>query len=441
MPDLTDGMLGTIGLEIETELLLEEYGVNGWRNIHDASIEIPITYLRNRHFVIVRTPQNVMITNMLHQGEYIAMGREYVSPIYFNKEETLGGIQNILGRIQQFGERTQNKRAGFHVHIGWAYDLKTLKRTTLMIAWLESLLFHLGGMGYEFRGMDNNSAYCRPITMYGPPIVDSNIGKVQMTNIEALLSSPTIKSFWNRFGGIDLYNIPKRYTPQRYMGVNLFSIFLHKTLEFRMFNTTLNKEYIMAIVELCKELTRFTLSNERFPDEENSVYMVNNKVVNHNLLSRLCSYIELDSETEQTLRDILEWTPVPTLPHVYVFTHLEDKIVVFDEHDLAKVTPLYPRVEEYIRSGIMDIHILERELEDAREKLERVGNRDQRVRAGQRLRLRFEEVINGEQEHPEEEDQDEDDEERRPDADGPDGPDGRDFDGRQDEERDHNVVF
>lgn len=373
MPDPIDGMLGTIGLEIETELLLEEHNIMGWRNTHDASIEIPVVCLRNRRYIIVRTPQNVIVTDLLQLGEHKVLGREFVSGIFMEEEEIEPAIRDLFRVLQIRGERTQNKRAGFHVHIGWAYDLKTLKRTVLMNAWLESLLFHLGGMGYEFRGMDNNSAYCRPITMYGPPVVDSNMGKVQMTNVEALLLAPTVRSFWNRFGGININNLPKRYTPQRYMGVNLFSVFLHKTLEFRMFNTTLNKEYIMAIIKLCKELTKFTQSTERFPDEENSVYVVKERRVNHNLLSQLCSYIEIDSRTEEALREILERSPVPTLPSVHVFTHINDKYIGFDEYDFSKVSSLYPRVDEFVSSGIMDIHILENELINAQRRLQRAG--------------------------------------------------------------------
>jgi hypothetical protein len=242
-----------------------------------------------------------------------------------------------------------------------------------MIAWTESLLFHLGGMGYKFRGADNNSAYCRPLTLYGPPIVSTNIGNVQMTNIEALLEAPTLKSFWNRFGGINILSLPKRYTPQRYMAVNLASIFFHKTLEFRMFNTTLNKDYILAIANLCKELTLFTMSNSKFPDEENSVYSVCDRRVNHNILTKICELIELDNTTEATLREIIERSPVPKLDGVYVLSHLEDRSVHFDNYDISGVQQYYPQIGDFIRPGIVDIHTMENDISAAFNRLDDPG--------------------------------------------------------------------
>jgi hypothetical protein len=365
MTDILDGILGTVGLEIETELMPEQSDLYTFQNTHDASIEIPILHLRDRGLFVARTPANVALTQLITRSERRVMGREFVSGVYFDDEDIERALRNAFTILQRYGERSQNKRAGFHVHIGWAYDLATLKRTILISSWLESLMFHLGGMGYTFRGIENNSAYCRPITKFGPPVIESNLGTVQMTSIDALLSSNSIRSFWNRFGGTDWMNPPKRYTPQRYMGVNLFSIFLHKTLEFRMFNTTLNKDFAMAIIHFCREVTKFTQSSEKIPDEMNSVYDVDSKEVNHNLLTKLCSLVSIDPNTEATLREILEMSPVVTLNHVYVHTHVPERMIGFDERDIRPVSEFYKQVKKCEKAGILDIHILENEINAA----------------------------------------------------------------------------
>jgi len=366
MPDLLDGMIGTVGIEVETELLPESLEIRGWRNTHDASCEIPVIKMGGRGYTILRTPENIDITRLLHRGERRAIGREFISGVFYDEKQLKESVDTIFRTLQQCGEKVENKRAGIHVHIGWAYDLETLKRTVKLAAWTESLLFHLGGMGYEFRGLDNNSAYCRPITKYGPPIVPSNIGNVQMTNIDSLLEADSIYSFWNRFGGLDIHNLPRRYTPQRYMAVNLASVFFHKTLEFRMFNTTLNKEYVMAIVALCRGLTRFTQSSVEFPDEENSVYKVTDSRTNHYVLDKLCAYLDLDRAVEVPLREILERSPVPTLNPVYVSSHLQDRFIQFNTEDLKLCHSYsYKQIEEFIQPGVVDIHTLDRDIDMA----------------------------------------------------------------------------
>ena len=176
---------------------------------------------------------------------------------------------------------------------------------------------------------------------------------------------------------------PKRYTPQRYMAVNLASIFFHKTLEFRMFNTTLNKDYVLAIVKLCKELTLFTLANSKFPDEENSVYLVSDRRVNHNILTKLCELIEIDAHTEEMLREIIERSPVPTLDCVYVLSHLEDRSVRFDTNDLSNISSCYHQIDEYIRPGIVDIHTMDNAIAHAMNAIER----DESERLGRIMRI------------------------------------------------------
>jgi len=362
MPDPLDGVLGTIGIEVETELLPSHFAAFGWSNTHDASIEMPVLTLKNVRAHLVRTPENIAISGMMEIAGGEVLGSEFVSNVLFDEEEANQNLTNLLRQIQQFGERAENQRAGFHVHIGWAYDLNILKRTILISSWLESLLFHLGGMGYEFRGVTNNSAYCRPFTLFGPPIAESNLGEVQIMNIEALLSADNIINFWNRYGGTNFHNPPRRYTPQRYMGVNLFSIFLHKTLEFRMFNTSLNKEYYLAMVRLCREITRLTMSSEPIPDEINSVYEVNDRATNHNVLNALLKVTEIDDDTEVTLREIIERSPVPTLKPVYVHSHIRDKMIEFNNRDIMKVSSFYQPIRRYEDPGIVDIHELENEL-------------------------------------------------------------------------------
>lgn len=388
MADPLDGMLGTIGIEIETELMPENLQFIGWTNTHDASIEIPVAISRNWGWKIHRTPYNVEYLSRMIAVDNVVLGREFYSNILLDDDDVSSRVRELLLSLYRMGENTRNQRAGLHVHVGWAYDLDVLKTTVLLNVWLESLLYHLGGMGYTYRGIENNSAYCRPITRFGPPVVDSNLGKVQMTNIESLLAAPTTKSFWNRFGGLDYLNPPKRYTPQRYMGINLFSIFLHKTLEYRMFNTSLCPEYVLAIVKLCSAITKLTMSSCKIPDEENSVYVVDNKNTNQNLLDKLLQFIKLDRDTVEILQEILDSSPVPLLPEKCVGTHLKEKFVEFDERDLEGVMTYFRKIDDYEKPAVVDIHVLEEELQNAIGRARRKRNVE-----GLNLRDRNEEIL------------------------------------------------
>jgi hypothetical protein len=360
MTDPIDGVIGTIGLEFESEIVPSSLEIDGWKNTHDASNESVIYRSYTTGLPILKTEKNTRLMRRF-RALTSSIGREYVSRPYFSMEDLEEDVYYLLNTLVSRGERTENRRGSIHVHVGWSYDLETLHRTVQMSAWLESLMFHLGGMGYEFRGVFNNSAYCRPITSFGPPVASTNLGRVQIMNMEALLSSSSITSFWNRYGGVNYEVPPKRYSPMRYMAWNLFSVFLHKTLEFRMFNTTLNPQYIMAVVELCKSLAKFTMSETQIPDRVNSVYEITERGENHNILTELLRYIRISPVTEKYLRGILEASPVPILEKKFIRTHLEDikYTLSFSQPDIGKVKNLYQEISSYDKPGILDVHMLE----------------------------------------------------------------------------------
>lgn len=366
MPVAYDRIVGSVGLELEAEIPVPRtWAAKNWASTHDASMELPVIVTGNcSEFIIPKTPDNIRWTHMFNSDGGV-IGDEFVSKVFIELSEMEEGVYAQIQKLQTCGETLENERAGLHVHVGWAYDLEILKRTIQVAGWLESLMFHLGGMGYKYRGVNNYACYSRPFTAYGPPVVHANIGWVQMTNIESLLSSSSVNSFWNRYGGVDMFNPPKRYTPQRYMGFNLFSVFLHPTLEFRMFNTCLNPEFIIAVTALCREIARLTMNPlVKIPDKISSVYDVSKRDKNHDVLDELLGLIKLSKDNEESLREILERSPVPLLKKVYATSHLDNPIG-FDMEDLFKVNSLYPKIDDYKKVKALDSHYLDAKLGEA----------------------------------------------------------------------------
>ena len=113
------------------------------------------------------------------------------------------------------------------------------------------------------------------------------------------------------------------------------------------------------------------------------MYLVSDRRVNHNILTKLCELIEIDAHTEEMLREIIERSPVPTLDCVYVLSHLEDRSVRFDTNDLSNISSCYHQIDEYIRPGIVDIHTMDNAIAHAMNAIER----DESERLGRIMRI------------------------------------------------------
>lgn len=346
--------IDTVGLEIETtsripgEFFKDALIANNFRSTHDASVETPIKSLSERLYI-----EDMGNLPALFKGLYGGTaGVEFVSnPLPFDEMEPV--ITYLLRKLYRFGAREEEDRAGLHIHCAYPISTNILLNTLKLSLALESLLFHLGGLTYTFRGNVNESIFCRPLTSFGPPIVVDHSGNwIQLLDVEKVLSgTKDLKSFWELFGGIDMNNPPNRYHPVRYFCVNVFSAMLHSTLEFRIFNTTLTPEHVLACIKFCQEFTFLTAQKKCPFNFVSSVY--NPTFSSEELLSKFAYETNLETKWYKILLDILERTPKPVLKPVFVKTHLRDYRPI--------MIPYPQRVfkeDEFVNSNFIDIHTI-----------------------------------------------------------------------------------
>lgn len=343
--------IDTIGMEFETcsrlptEFYKDERIASYFRGTHDASIETPIVLLKHNLHMIDNGNLSPIFKNM----ERGIAGSELVStPLTF--DEMVKAVSYLTKRLSKFGARDEEERAGIHIHCAYPISYKILVDTIKLGLAFESLIFHLGGLGYQFRGLSNNSIFCRPFSAFGPPIVTSRGGQyIQLLDIEELLKASDMETFWKLFGGIAVRNPPSRYHPSRYFFINPFSALLHSTLEFRVFNTTLNIEYILACMRFCQEFTLMCVSGKNPFDFVSSVY--NPSMSSQELLDNFCSHTRMEPEWRKILFKILEKTPFPEISKKYIFTHLRD---------YQTIEPIWkPKIfgpDDFEQSGFLDIH-------------------------------------------------------------------------------------
>ena len=294
-------------------------------------------------------------------------------------------LKQITSRLNVLGESPKSYRAGFHVHINVAYNLKILKSILRLARHLEQVLYLLGGMGYDYRGFKNSSAYCRPITKYGPVCVKTGWDNYsQVFTLGELLKSETTAEFKTRYGNVDgLKN--SHYIPIRYHGLNLLPLFIQGSLEFRMFNKSLNPYYLMAIMEFCKTFSEYavkssfgTLKEENLL-KENSIFDVVGEEDRGQILETFTHFLELSNlenkEVIEILYEILNTSSVDSLvtPKQYTFSHL-----IF--HRQGNKSPIHWKNREFKPRVIDENSIKVPEFEDLhvlRENAERdiVGNR------------------------------------------------------------------
>lgn len=325
--ELIDGH--SLGIEYETENIPQN-GVSsfvrdlGFSGTHDASIESEICYVDG-----VRVAgRNILQTQKA--TDFHVCGVELVSsPFDLRNDNVLKTLMSLTQWLTQEGELPESNRAGIHYHIGLrSPGIKTLKR---LIRWgrhLEALFFRLGGNGYTFRGVTNDSAFCRPITKSGPPCVPYASGWAQCFDIDHLLDANTLSEFWHRYGNSNAGDVP-RYVAQRYTWLNFYSILAHRTIEVRVFNKTLNPFFMMAEIDLFQHMVLSSMEGDGvIPDEEISVYDNPSDPVLLRQLAHLSKLWKLEDQTVSYLQKIIQRTPPVVLDPKPVITHLTETMSI-----------------------------------------------------------------------------------------------------------------
>lgn len=291
---------------------------------HDASSETPAKV----------TSEGLLIENgdVLIKGRRVKAGGELVSDIWFNgnPETLLKKFKEMTYLLQAGGEVHKAERSGIHFHIAYDYNIDILRSLMVLGAHLEKVFFTLGGMGYANRGITNDAIYFRPITGAGPLCVPlATGGWAKCFTIESLLTSNTASEFFLRYGDMDNVGKRTRYFPTRYHWLNLANLVLgKKTLEFRVFNVTLDALSIWAALQFSTAFARLCL-NSTIEDlhklglaEENSIFTEQSTPEILATAEHFMGIAGCDSKVTDLILAILATTPPVTFEEYHVKSHL-----------------------------------------------------------------------------------------------------------------------
>lgn len=321
-------IIETIGLEFETERIFPSsiHLPGHFNTTHDASIESPAHTRDNVSFVIMK--DDLELGNRRRAG---AIGTEIVS-VPISLESGTGSLEKdlteLISALNTAGEPEKSYRAGIHIHVSMPISLTILKAIIRLGLYLESSFYYIGCFGYHFRGaVMNDSVYCRPITGTGPVVVNTPKGYGQIYDINDLLEATTCSQFWNCYGQLSSENGVERYHPSRYTWLNLHSLLLHSTLEFRVFNKTFNPLFILASIELCQKFCLFCLSNNYNNFKNLGLLKINsifdtNQSTSLEALKKFTNIVEMEKDKVEILEMLVRIAPEIKLKEGYIFTHL-----------------------------------------------------------------------------------------------------------------------
>lgn len=294
------------------------------------------------------------------------VGGELVSTV-FNTSETdmLAVFKALTSYLSREGEPETSERASIHYHISYPFNLRILKSVVRLAANMEDIFFQIGCMGYKHRGEINDATYCRPITRKGPMVIKNiDDNNVQVFNLQELLEAEKLTDFWRRYG--DLANermANSRYVPVRYHWINLKSLLNQNSLEFRVFNTTLNPIFIWATLSFCQAFASFCIGNNNSYKQMKSLDMTKiNSAFNPRTkeemkiaLDSFSKLVEIDSYVLEVLKDIIDFSPRVEFKEEYIYSHLRN---IPTHWANGEYTP--PLIKGKVRQPeFVDIHVLD----------------------------------------------------------------------------------
>lgn len=314
----------TIGFELEVEKIYRQRLNNlpsGFQQTGDASVESDALLINGIPVVLHGETKGLKFSSGV-------IGTEILSSVINTNKPYLGILKELCNTLLSLGEPEQSKRAGIHVHVSFIYNLRILKAALELGAYLEDVFFLLGGMGYEFRGIENDATYCRPITEFGPPVVNDDEENLYPCFVLAdVLKSDNMDMFRTRLGDLKRLH-GNRYIPVRYVWLNLYNIYSPQcTLEFRNWNKSLDPLAIQMAIEVCKSFAQLAISRAYAKSEPLPVNSIYHKRSKGEIIETFLSFaneVGLDSHLLSVAMDLLDRTPLSglDLPEQYTYSHL-----------------------------------------------------------------------------------------------------------------------
>lgn len=256
-------ILDTVGIELESVALTQKaaklvvmelpYGLSNYYKVHrDGSTE-----MKTYNISIDGTRRNRFLNLNCHTDEASLLfksrptetsGYELISVPMSIKVADLS-LRALLPRLKSAGDFI-SERCATHIHVGMGKSLPFMKNLLKLGLWGDDLFYSLAGMGTKFRGYSNNAIYARPLAN-GPFFSVGNGVYYQTLNWKKALEAESLYDFFACYG-VDIYGEIPKYTPARYFSLNLYSTFLHGTVEFRYFNQSFDAPLVSAVTKLCQ---------------------------------------------------------------------------------------------------------------------------------------------------------------------------------------------
>jgi len=328
--------IDTVGVEIElqntllTNKIKQDIQNNNWNIVRDASVETKKTSFSQKNFY---SDINLNFNSPIYDKfSYNTFGGEIISqPSNPTSKHFIDNLEKVCKILSSVESYIDNKRSSVHIHIniGKNINLKNLKSIIRWATRVESIFYRIGSLQDYHRGIYNDFTYCRPLTLYGPSVIKTRSGKkAQIFNTFDLILSETLDDFFERYGDIKFTGT--KYHPVRYHWLNLYSLNKYGTLEYRVFNQTLNDLDIRAIILLCQATTDKMLSTS-YSELKNLGFSAINSVYNPLYNSReILEYILDEYETKfptlvSRILDLFDYSEYPVIEKEYVISHMQLK--------------------------------------------------------------------------------------------------------------------
>jgi len=335
-------IIDSVGIEVEFSSFSREdrriqklLGRNlpGYKQVHDASCETPVTMFANTGLIIdFENDEDFKALQPVCRPAII--GGEIVSPIRNScGPEWVKEIHKLCQTLWDLGETEDSTRDSLHIHVNVSQEVPffVLQNLLRLTATFEAILYRLGGMGRINRGVENSYCYMRPFLGNGPPIIqqiwNNKAISIPILSFEDLMAAKTREEFFDRYGDARYHASNKnRYVVERYMCVNFYPILTQGSFEFRTANKTLRPEYILAWTNFCKALIEKAYSTRdaaSFEDCQRPLYE-NREIPTEEFLHALSYLPILDVDTIEILSEIWEKSPTPEFDNIPRLTHLEN---------------------------------------------------------------------------------------------------------------------
>ena len=165
---------------------------------------------------------------------------ELVSPIC--QYADIANIQELV-RVLKQNSAVVNESCGIHIHLNAApHTPKSLLNIVNIVAAKEDLMYK------ALQVADTRKEYCEK----------TNARFLEEVNRHKPATLEQMKQIW--YGGQD--GSHSHYSPTRYRCLNLHSVFSKGTIEFRLFNSTLDPDRVKSYIQLCLAISHQALTQK-----------------------------------------------------------------------------------------------------------------------------------------------------------------------------------